>query len=199
MISRPLIIFLVILLACAGVVFEFVWPAYQSVSTASASLTVWQQKLASLKEADSRLDSLAQELAEKEVETEKISFALPLGEDRPGLLVQLEALASANGLILESIDFVKPSEEQAIIVQEEGQSTPALTSSQVSGQTNAAKSVRVDLTAAGNNVDSLKNFLVAVENNLRPMELVSLSFDTETAGNLGGFINFSLALKAYYR
>jgi len=80
-------------------------------------------------------------------------------------MIQMETMASQNNLILKSINFTE--------------NTSSITAQ----------------TALAGTYQALKNYLKALENNLRLMDIVNLNFQ---APKDGSFYNFNLTIKSYY-
>jgi len=98
-------------------------------------------------------------------ELEKLDQVLPDDPEVPELMIQLETMASQNNLILKSINF---SENQGEIAAQ--------------------------VILAGS-YQAFKNYLKAVENNLRLMDVVNLDFQAPKDSSL---YDFNLTIKAYY-
>lgn len=98
-------------------------------------------------------------------ELEKLDKILPDNPEIPELMIQLETMASQNNLILKSINFTESQDE-----------------------------ITAQIVLAGS-YNVLKNYLKALENNLRLMDVVSLNFQ---APKESSFHDFNLIIKAYY-
>ncbi|MFH1392294.1 MAG: type 4a pilus biogenesis protein PilO [bacterium] len=96
---------------------------------------------------------------------EELNQILPSNPEVPELLLQLENMASQNNLILKSINFTESQNE-----------------------------ITAQATLAGS-YNALKNYIQALENNLRLIDLVSLNFQSPKDGS---YYNFNLTIKAYY-
>lgn len=140
------------------------------------------EKLRELKETYSQLNK---------AQIENLELILPSQEDIPSLFSQFESLALANGLVLNNISITK-AEAAPAETEKEGQlglggeeTTPAETTQGVL-TLNVALSFQV-----GGGYDNLKNFLDILENNMRIVDLTSLSYTPETEA-------YSINLKTYY-
>jgi len=98
-------------------------------------------------------------------ELEKLDQILPDNPEIPELMIQLETMASQNNLILKSINFTESQNE-----------------------------ITSQIALAGS-YNALKNYLKALENNLRLMDIVNLNFQ---APKENSFYNFNLTIKSYY-
>lgn len=119
---------------------------------------------------------------------EKLQVALPDSLDVSGLLVQLEALAVENGLLVRSVEVVEAPEAapgqaaaaasaQASGIQGPGAVTPAALTGALPPK---VKKVNVLMQVGKGDYSSFKSFLQAVESNLRLLDLVSFNFDPKS-------------------
>jgi len=106
-------------------------------------------------------------------EKERIEIALPPRAELPELLIQISSLASQNGLSLEQISF-------------------AANEKQLTGYV----PINISVVVAGN-YEALKTFLVAIEQNLRIIDVNGISFGTPKEE--GKPISFSLRLTTYFQ
>jgi len=191
---KRLHIFIIILAAVVLVGYFLVWPAFQSMMLGRDNLVAWQQKLAQAQESKKKLGELETKYQSIQDEQDRIMQALPPSEDIPGLLVQMEALASQNGLIIDSLSFVYPQSDTGarINVSETEGSVAATGSSLPAG----VKVLSVNLNLNGN-YSSLKNFLKAAENNLRLTDVGKISYSqNDTYSDMG---KLSIGLSVYYK
>jgi len=187
-------IFIIILAAVVLVGYFLVWPAFQSMMLGRDNLVAWQQKLAQAQESKKKLGELETKYQSIQDEQDRIMQALPPSEDIPGLLVQMEALASQNGLIIDSLSFVYPQSDTGarINVSETEGSVAATGSSLPAG----VKVLSVNLNLNGN-YSSLKNFLKAAENNLRLTDVGKISYSqNDMYSDMG---KLSIGLSVYYK
>ena len=191
---KRLHIFIIILAAVVLVGYFLVWPAFQSMMLGRDNLVAWQQKLAQAQESKKKLGELETKYQSIQDEQDRIMQALPPSEDIPGLLVQMEALASQNGLIIDSLSFVYPQSDTGarINVSETEGSVAATGSSLPAG----VKVLSVNLNLNGN-YSSLKNFLKAAENNLRLTDVGKISYSqNDMYSDMG---KLSIGLSVYYK
>ncbi len=94
-----------------------------------------------------------------------LNFILPTKKDLPGLFVQLEKIATDNGLILSNIDI---SEQRT-----EGLAGQPVKPSTISDK---IKKLNIAMTLIEGNYKDLLGFLDALEYNLRLMDVASISF-----------------------
>ena len=171
--SKKSIIILISLIGGLALIFFSAEPFWSSVKILHQEI---EQKKLEIKTTEEILDKTAeldQEYQDLKEEADKISLSLPKEEDIPYLLIQLENLASANGLLLEKIDFGQLS----------GQSKTAKSQSLSSSE--QAKKIGPPFPSSSLNVklngshDALKGYLASLENNIRSMDVSSISFDVK--------------------
>lgn len=186
--NKRVFIFLFFVLASALVIWQFFWPAFLTVSESRAQLALWQNSLNDTENLNKKLQLLQEKFETMDREVQLISDALPKEQDIPALLVQLEALSSQNGLILNSINFIK-EEKKTGAAQAVSPGLPA-----------GVKSSTIEVSMSGNYA-SLKNFLKSAESSLRLMDVNKVIFGQEGAGAVipGGLMNSIVNLTVYYR
>ncbi len=180
--NKQLFIFAIIILVIALVAWQFFWPAFQAVLQSRDDLNSVQAKLDEARSLNQKLADLKKKYQNLDQEIQRVSDALPQGQDISALLVQLEAVTSQNGLILNSVDF----------------SLPALSSSAPSATpAGQVKTINIGLSLSGN-YDSLKNFLKATEKSLRIMDISAINFGAASS-EAAGLATFTVSLTTYYR
>ncbi|MFH1129212.1 MAG: type 4a pilus biogenesis protein PilO [Patescibacteria group bacterium] len=123
---------------------------------------------------------------------DKLDSILPNNKDVPGLLVQIEALANDGGVILNDV-VISISEEKAVSKAQE------VRTGEVSQEKTLTDykvvSIGLKLTA---NYESFKNFLNAVENNSRLVDVDSIAFSSQ-AEEGDNIFDFDVVLRTYYQ
>lgn len=191
---KRLHIFLIILAAIVLLGYFLVWPAFQEMMQGRDDLAAWQQKLAQAQDSKNKLGELETKYQSVQDEEDRILQALPPSEDIPGLLVQMEALASQNGLIMNSLNFIYPqSDTGARVNVSETEGNVAATGSSLPA---GVKVLSVNLNLNGN-YSGLKNFLKAAENNLRLTDVSKISFNQTDKGSGSG--SLTIGLSVYYK
>lgn len=199
---KRLHIFLLLILALVLIGWFLVWPAFQEVFQGREALALWQQKSVQAQESKQKLTDLEAKYETMQEEENRVLNAVPPSEDIPGLLIQMEALASQNGLILTSLNFVYPESEKGAraVLMETGDSGQAPASSAVT-LPSASLPAGVDILTLNlklsGNYNSLKNFLKAIENNLRLTDVSTINFSKEKTGSDLGELN--IGLNVYYK
>ena len=129
------------------------------------------------KEVLAKVEQLKEAFNNREDAIKKVSYIFPEEKDSAGLIVQFEALASENGLILERIDFGRVTKDQKDLT---------------------VKSLDLTLNLKGS-YPAFKSFLEALELNVRMMDIQTINF---TAGKEDAGITlfeFNIKLKVYYQ
>lgn len=184
---------LVILLLVVGSYYFILQPKYKEISLGGRyDLFNLEQDIILKNEYLSTLQQLNDNYAEIDSQNKvRLERILPKESDIPGLLVQLEALAESEDVLLASLSFkevpkVAPSTRRSRKrpVEEE--------SSAVMAQLNK---VTIDLNLVTNSVTGdyrkVKSFLTAIEHNLRIFDVNSVFYSP-------GSPNFTISLVTYY-
>ncbi len=133
----------------------------------------------------------------------RLATLVPPEPDLPGLFVQMEALARQNGLVVTSVQFTAAEStagaaaESSAVASEDapydaGGSAGSVESLVSKDQTSPPRAVTITLTLAHGAYGALKQFLSAVESNLRLLNISSVSFTSAEAGP------YAVRLEAYY-
>jgi len=198
--SKPILIIAVLIILTVLVGWQYFLPVFSKVSGLRGELKIWQAKLEDTQALSRKLESLKNKYNTMTDEAERVSQSIPKGEDLPGLLVQLEQLASQAGLILNSVNFtvpeVKKTKAPALTTQS---GTSSVSPAAVSTKKNEAKKLSVEVSLSGTQ-DSLKYFLSSVEENLRIMDV--MSFGLTSKGSLSELTmsqTFAVSLITYFR
>src|SRR3989339_1617169 len=111
--NRPIVIIIIFIALTALVAWQYFMPIFDKVSELRGDLKTWQGKLNETQALSRKLEFLKNKYNTMSDEIERVNQAVPKGEDIPGLLVQLEQLASQNGLILNSVSFAMADSKKA--------------------------------------------------------------------------------------
>lgn len=199
------LIIIIFIALTALIAWQYFMPAFDKVSGLREDLKTWQGKLDDTQVLGRKLESLKKKYNTMSDEIERVNQAVPKGEDIPGLLVQLEQLASQNGLILNNVTFtipeVKKAKKTVSAVSEQG--ALPVSSLVVSAGT---KILAVDLSLTGTQ-NSFKVFLSAIEENLRIMDVAAIGFagkgssgeSKTSSGNESASQDFKISLNTYFR
>ena len=150
----------------------FWWPKYQDFSNVGIELRKKEIELSQKEDYFASLKSLSDKLAQYPEELGKINSALPDDLSVPALFSFIQEASSENGLVLENLDLGKmiPDKDEPRI-----------------------KKVEFAASVSGSYA-AFKNFLSALYNNTRMVDVKSISFMSPTESNL---FSLTLDLVAY--
>lgn len=171
------IIIIILILGFVAVVVFLDVPGVQSVLNLKKDINTQKETFIETQELASKIENLTKSSRENKESVEKTNYILPDSEDIPNLIVQLEALAFEQGLILEKIEFTPIKQE--------------------SGNIENYQTLSVNMRLIGS-YPALKSFLKAVEENMRLMDISSVNFSTPSEESLQIF-EFDLSLNTYYQ
>ena len=171
------IIIIILILGFVAVVVFLDVPRVQSVLNLKKDINIQKQIFIETQELASKIENLTKSSQENKESVEKTNYILPDSEDIPNLIVQLEALAFEQGLILEKIEFTLIKQESENIKD--------------------YQTLSVNMRLIGS-YPALKNFLKAAEENMRLMDISSINFSTPSEESLQIF-EFDLSLNTYYQ
>jgi Tfp pilus assembly protein PilO len=196
---------LVLPIAMIGIIAALLWfvqPTYSEIKNLMLEIEAKEDTLEKKQKLVVDIEKLVSQYEDIEGRVNKVFYALPNEAEIPNVLVQLEALASENGMIFESSNFSK--------VQQSAQNKAtsgnnAASSSETTNQQNIIEQIRsvsIDINLTGS-YENFKNYLKSLENNIRIMDIMSISFSSsssfseeeETSDNF----SYSIQLKVYYQ
>ncbi len=193
---KKLIISLAGLLITLILIFIFIIPLWDSLSFLKNNFSAKEVELEQLEARVEKVNYLKKEYQDLGGEIQKLFLALPAEEDIPNLLVQFEALASSNGLILDNINFGQLAKKDPGISVGTGATADfAIESS----RTSALRELGVTMNLAGRYVN-FKNYLNSLTGNIRSMSIESISFGSSRSSeqSTDTFI-FDLTVNVYYQ
>lgn len=179
--NRQGLIIIIFVFVTAFLVWRYFMPALNEVLLLRASAQRWQEELSNTQALRQKLNELKNKYDTIISEADRVAQAVTKKEDLPGLLVQFEQLSSQNGLILDSVAFSYPDEKKE---------------KKVTAPSTSAKTLTADLVLSGSQ-NSLLSFLKAVENNLRIMDVASISF-SESDGSVASGQSLRVSLSVYH-
>jgi len=190
--------------ALALVVAFLIMPAYDNLNANRQIIAQEKSTLEQITAFNQKIEEMNRQY--KAEELERLLSVLPKEEELPSLLIQLEALAIGNGLIMESVDFSEitsgvtppqPSPElQNVLPTSQEASGESVLGNQQETQATPYKILAVRLKLSGG-YDAFKNYLQAVEKNLRLMDVTSLDLDSKSG--ITQYLAFSVNLQVYYQ
>jgi len=185
---KNLIILVLILILIVVIVFLDV-PKVQEILALREQISEEKEAFSEKQNLLLKIEELKGDYEENKESLEKVSYILPAEQDIPNLVVQLEALAFENGLVLESINLSSSEKTQTGRAGEVRESQQGATSQDY-------QTLTANLKLIGDYA-GFKNFLKTVENNIRLMDIISLNFSAESGGL--GLFRFDVSLKTYYQ
>lgn len=190
--NKKLITTLAVFVALFLVVWFGAIPMWSGVSDLRAEVKTKEGTVNLERQVIEKLNSISQVLDLQKSSVERLEQAIPTAESRPELLSIMENLASQNGLSLTSVNIDVAPENIA--------------SAKKSAKTESVslKKVEIDVKTSGSYA-AFKNWLSAIEGNLRITDTTEISFSIpEKKGESGEFIpnidpviNYSVGMNAY--
>jgi Tfp pilus assembly protein PilO len=179
-----------ILVFVAVIVFLDV-PMVQGVLNSRNEIESNQSQLVEEQNFMNLLEKLISKYKSNEDILKNLDNILPENSDISNLLVQIEALVNAGGLTTKDVHFSIADDKDAskAEIARAGNGTRTKITSNY-------KAVTINLVAAGD-YNALKKFLQATEENMRLIDVESISISNETQGS-GALFNFEIVLKTYY-
>jgi len=217
------LIVLVVILVVAGLGFYFLKPKYDAMAGAERELKLAEDELTIQQSNLRNTQSLLQSYESVKEQLDNLSLALPGEKDIPNLLVQLEALAVKNSVMMDEVSY---SEEAADPIQqaplaEGGELSSSPTEAQNFDATGAIlvspaplvdpagvySTLNVSLSLSGKYNDFLQ-YLGDVQKNLRFLDVYSVDFSADSGSESSqesGEVNFEdrvldfkVELRTYY-
>ena len=176
-----LIASLAILIACLIFYSLLLKPAYNEVNQLRGDLASKSELVKDQRRVVEKVKELLDQYPSLSGPRQTISLAIPNREEYPTLITQVNGLAHAAGLILQSLSLATQTFTQAATVA--GPSLPVVGIIQMSLETSGS-------------YQSLKNFIQTLETNIRIMDLVSFSINPLSGS---GNYNYNLVVNTYYQ
>ncbi len=174
--TKNIIIIVLILGFIASVIFLDI-PMVQGVLDTRKSIENQQKTLIEKNEFIETVSSLATKYKGNEDVLNQLRFILPNDEDIPNLVVQLEALAVSNGIILSDTTITKAEKDENSPID--------------------YAIININLRLNGS-YEAFKSFLASVENNMRLIDIDTINFQAEGVENSKTF-DFDVIFKTYYQ
>lgn len=176
-------IILVLVLVFIAIVVFFDLPAYNKFVFLGSEIERYTNLLSEREDFITKVGQLKEIYESRAPEIRKVYYSLPSEKDVPGLIVQFEALASENGLILEKLNFFEKKEKKVEGVESR----------------KTYKTLTVILSAIGS-YPSFTSFLEALEFNIRIMDIKSIEFSSKRPEEEEkGLFTFDIELEVYYQ
>mgnify|MGYP001558528875 FL=1 len=190
--NKKLITNLAVFVALFLVVWFGAIPMWSGVSDLRTEVKTKQGTVNLERQVIEKLNSISQVLDSQKSSVERLEQAIPTAESRPELLSIMENLASQNGISLTSVSIDVAPDDAA--------------SAKRSAKTESVslKKVKIDVKISGN-YSSFKNWLSAIEGNLRITDTTKISFSIpekkgesgEFQSNINPVIDYSVGMNAY--
>jgi len=184
------IIFGILILASIGVIVLLDVPNVQGILALRKQIEVAKQNFSERQAFIGKVDSLIDVYQKNEENIDKLDQILPAKEDIPNLIVQVEALVFEQGLILDQLNVNSSAEDTGATVAEE------VRTGQAAANAPKYKTLNIDLGFTGD-YSAMKNFLKATEENMRLIDIDSISITPEA--EVVGIFKYQLTLKTYYQ
>ena len=184
------IVIIILGLGFVAVVIFLDVPGVESVLAKRKEIENQKQVLIDKQDLLARVEKLTKLYEENKDNVEKTNFILPSSEEIPNLLVQLEALAFEQGLVLGKVDLSTAKKEEP---------AQGIEGQQRVIQDYETMIINIGLTGT---YEGLKSFLKATEENIRLMDVDSINFGSAPqAEEYEGpqMFNFNIIINAYYQ
>lgn len=175
---------LILLIAAVAITFWVLLPLWHSTQAALELKKENENNLAQRKQLAANLERLIGQYNERASDLASFSKAIPKGQNIPELLINLEALASENGLFFSGVNF-KPED----LIASKDSKAPSV------------KTLIMEIKVKGS-YPAFQNYLKAMEKSLRLFDVASISFNGIAPGQANININnleFNLSVNTYYQ
>lgn len=175
---KYLVLPLILFIAAVAIIFWILLPLWASTQAALELKKENENNLAQREKLTANLERLIGQYNERANDLASFSKAIPAGQNIPELLINLEALASENGLIFSGVSF-KPKDFKASNV----------------------KTLIMEIKVKGS-YSAFQNYLKAMEKSLRFFDVTSISFNGVAPGQANVNLNnleFNLSVNTYYQ
>lgn len=181
---KYLVLPLILFVAAAAIIFWVLLPLWHSTQAALELKKENENNLAQREKLAANLGRLIGQYNERASDLTSFNKAIPVGQNIPELLINLEALASENGLIFSGVNF-KPKDLGA---------SKDLKAPNV-------KTLVMEIKVKGS-FSAFQNYLKAIEKSLRLFDVTSISFNGIAPGQTNINLNnleFNLSVNTYYQ
>lgn len=182
---------LILLLAAIG--YFFLLPKNKELKESKQALAVKENEVAIRVAQLSSVKGLIADHKRKEAELAPLDEALPTAPAIPELLANIEALIGASGLVAANLQITIPP----TLTKAEAGADPAQSKrlEGLLGSTENLAVLQIDLVVKGEYVN-IKTFLANLEQNLRLMDILALTFTPVEKGT--GAQEYALRIQTYY-
>lgn len=174
---KYLILPFILFFTALAIGFWILWPLYGDIGAAMLLREQNRDNLAQRKKLTENLEALISQYNERNSDIASLGKAIPSGNNIPELLVNLEAIASENGLVFGNVNFkTKDFNAQGVKI--------LITEIRVKGS-----------------YPAFLNYLKALEKSLRIFDVINVSFSGISPGQISAKIDnmeFNLIVNTYY-
>ncbi len=184
---RVILIYIFFLLTLFGL-FATIWFFYQKTNHEKKSIEILKAKIQHTQESLIKIENFQKKYGQLADATDEINQILPDQSNIPEVLVQLEDLASQNSLFLFDANIREKSLSEVkkkLLIKK--QNTSAFYSKGI-------HSVYFNINLYGSYED-FKNFLKALEKNLRIMDVKKITYSVDTIKDA---LKINLEIETYY-
>lgn len=170
---------IILLFAVLIMIFKVLVPLYGLINNAVEAVEQNKINLAERKKVAINLEKLLGQYNERATEITSFNKAVPVGQSVAEAIINLEALASENGLVFLESSFKSKD------------------STGVGGIKTLIANIRVK-----GSYTAFKNYLKSLEKNLRIVDIIKISFSSEISAQAGyttDNVTFDLTANTYYR
>lgn len=187
------LIFIVITLGLVASIIFLDVPIIQSVLNVRKEITAKQEELVKKEALIKTIEKLIDKYKSSEEILKKLDYILPGDSDVPNLIVQIDAIAKESGMNVGNVDIVVSDQK----------GTSKAEAARSGGTTNQEKTavdykvVTIGLEMSGD-YTALKKFLQTVEENIRLIDIESITLSTKSQEGTGSVFEFNVVLNTYY-
>ena len=185
----------------------FAWPTYGEIKDLIQEIGTKEETLEKKQKLIVDIEKLVNQYEDIAGRVSKVFYALPNEAEIPNVLVQLEALASENGMIFESSSFSKTQQSAQNKTTSGNSAAPSSETAEQQDTIEQIKSVSMDISLTGS-YENFKNYLRSLENNIRIMDITSVNFSSSSGSSgdssekeeeVSDIFSYSVQLKVYYQ
>lgn len=146
------------------------WPVWSDVSSFRGEVALKKKTIDLETQVINKLNSVNQVLDSQKANVERLEQAIPSTESKPELISIMENLSTQNGLRLTGVNVESPVEDK------NAKTGSKVTNASLQKKENLIKTLKVNIQASGTYA-SFKNWLDAMEKNLRITDVGHISFN----------------------
>lgn len=179
-----LLVSALLLIGALGVFFGLDWPAFAKVREVNKKIAQEQAQYNEQFQAVQTAKSIINQYRGLASVSQTISLSVPRGPEIQNVVAQIDNLAIASGLSVQSINFETPS-------------VPTLKQKSSKNLTQENRILKITLTLDGS-YESFKTWLASAESNIRLMDIKNIAFASLGGANPNRF-SFKVGMEVYYQ